>query len=100
MILQTAVRIAEQHKNLPPEDAERFAFAFKELNEKLANRQNEKLKNRGESPTRFPEPQLPAKLTYLPGRKRVLVAKDFAEHKVPYDATARRNAERIAAYQA
>src|SRR5258708_15847918 len=50
MILQTAVRIAKQHKNVPPKDAERFAFAFKELNEKLANRQNEKLKNREEFP--------------------------------------------------
>jgi hypothetical protein len=79
MILQTAVRIAEQHKNLPPEDAERFAFAFKELNEKLANRQNEKLKNREEFPAKFPEPQLPAKLTYLPGRKRALTGREVAD---------------------
>jgi hypothetical protein len=100
MILQTAVRIAEQHKNLPPEDAERFAFAFKELNEKLANRQNEKLKNREEFPAKFPEPQLPAKLTYLPGRKRALTGREVADQQEADDARARRNAERIAAYQA
>jgi hypothetical protein len=100
MILQTAVRIAEQHKNLPPEDAERFAFAFKELNEKLANRQNEKLKSREEFPAKFPEPQLPAKLTYLPGRKRALTGREAADQQEADDARARRKAERLAAHQA
>jgi hypothetical protein len=100
MILQTAVRIAEQHKNLPPEDAERFAFTFKELNEKLANRQNEKLKSREEIPAKFPEPRLPAKLTYLPGRKRALIGREVADQQEADDARARCKAERIAIYQA
>jgi hypothetical protein len=100
MILQTAVRMAEQHKNLPPEDAERFAFVFKELNEKLANRQIEKLKSRDEFPAKFPEPQLPAKLTYIPSRKRALTGREAADQQEADDARARRKAERLAAHQA
>ena len=38
LILDTAVLLAKKHKTLPPEEAEKFAFAFKEVSDKLAAR--------------------------------------------------------------
>jgi hypothetical protein len=51
--MDTALLMAEKHKNLPPEEAAKFALTFKECSDKLANRQDEKLKSR-EATCTFP----------------------------------------------
>jgi hypothetical protein len=71
--------MAEKHKNLPPEEAAKFALTFKEFSDKLANRQDEKLKSREAIPARLPDAQLPPKLKFGPGRKRALTGREAAD---------------------
>ena len=79
MILDTAVLLAEKHKTLLPEEAEKFAFAFKEVSDKLAARQDERLESRQLYPPKLAEvPQQP-KLVFGPGRKRALTGRKVAD---------------------
>jgi len=79
LILDTAVLLAEKHKTLPPEEAEKFAFAFKEVSDKLAARQDERLESRQLYPPKLAEvPQQP-KLVFGPGRKRALTGRKVAD---------------------
>jgi hypothetical protein len=44
------MRVAEQHRNLPPEDTAKFALAFKEISETLIELQDQKLKRKEKLP--------------------------------------------------
>jgi hypothetical protein len=94
MILNTAVSMAEKHKTLPPEDAEHFALAFKELNERLAARQDALLKSKEAIPARLPDALIPPKLTFIPGRKRALTGAELALMEEADKARRRRKEER------
>jgi hypothetical protein len=96
LIIDTALLMAEKHKNLPPEEAAKFALTFKEFSDKLANRQDEKLKSREAIPARLPDAQLPPKLKFGPGRKRALTGREAADQQEADEARARRKAERLA----
>jgi hypothetical protein len=100
LIIDTAVLMAEKHKNLPPEDAAKFAFAFKEVSNTLAARQDQKLKGKEAFPPRLPEPQIQPKLKFGPGRKRALTGREIADQQEADEARARRKAERLAQEQA
>ena len=100
LIIDTAVLMAEKHKNLPPEDAVKFAFAFKEVSNTLAARQDQKLKGKEAFPPRLPEPQIQPKLKFGPGRKRALTGREIADQQEADEARARRKAERLAQEQA
>jgi hypothetical protein len=99
LIIDTAVLMAEKHKNLPPEDAAKFAFAFKEVSNTLAARQDQKLKGKEAFPPRLPEPQIQPKLKFGPGRKRALTGREIADQQEADEARARRKAERLAQEQ-
>ena len=79
LILDTAVLMADKHKTLPPKLKAKFALAFKELNDKLALRQDKQLERRQEFPTRLLELIIELKLEYLAGRKRALIGREAAD---------------------
>jgi hypothetical protein len=99
LILDTAVCMAEKHKNLPIEDATKFALAFEEFSERLAT-QDEKLKGKEIVPARFPDPQLQPTLKHLPSKKRAFIRRKAAEQQERDESRARRKAERLAELRA
>jgi hypothetical protein len=99
LILDTALLMAEKHKNLPPGEAAKFAIAFKEINDTLANRQYEKLKGKEVLPSRLPDKIVQPKLVFGPGRKRALTGREIADQQEADAARARRKAERLAKEQ-
>ncbi len=55
LIQDTAVLLAKKHKSLLSEEAEKFAFAFKEISNKLVARQDERLQSRQLFPPKIAE---------------------------------------------
>jgi hypothetical protein len=72
MIMQSALLAIEQHKALPLDQAEKFALAFKQSNNRLQSRQEEVSANCKRFPSRFQINDAPTNVTFIPGRKRGL----------------------------
>ena len=99
LIIDTALLMAEKHANLPPGEAAKFAIAFKDINDTLANRQDKKLKGKEVLPSRLPDKIIGPKLIFGPGRKRALTGREIADQQEADAARARRKAERLAKNQ-
>jgi hypothetical protein len=82
LIIDTALLMAEKHGNLPPGEAAKFAIAFKDINDTLANRQDKKLKGKQVLPSRLPDKIIGPKLIFGPGRKRALTGREIADQLI------------------
>lgn len=90
MILDTTLALVEKHKNLPLEEKETFALAFKKLSDSLANYQDQKLERLQELPRRLPDALIQPKVTFIPGRKRALTGREAADIQEKEEARERR----------
>ena len=96
LIIDTAIRATEKLKNLPAEDANRFALTIVKATDKITAKQDSILKRKESLP-----PQLPALivdsdgLTFKRNRKRALTGREAADQQEADQARARRKAERL-----
>jgi hypothetical protein len=95
MFEDIAILMADKHQTLPVEERARFALAYQEINNKLVQRQDERLQSRAIIPLQLPPPIIQPKLTFGPGRKRALTGQEIAEQQERDELRARRQAERL-----
>ena len=79
LILDTALKMIERHKNLPPGEKEPFALIFKKMCDSLVSQHDGKLIGLQELPRRLSNAILQPKLMHLPGRKRALTGREMTE---------------------
>ena len=92
LILDTALKMVERHKNLSPGEKEPFALTFKKMCDSLVSQHDKKLVRLQELPRRLPDAILQPKLMHLPGRKRALTGREMAELQEADAARKRRKA--------
>ena len=94
LIVDTAIIIVERLKNLPPSEKEPFALTFKKMSDSLISQHDKKLERLETFPRRLPNPLIQPKVTFVPGRKRVLTGIESAQLQEE-EATRRRRQAQI-----